>query len=63
MIPEEGKKYMIACMGPYDYNRYVGEGICVGNEEPYGNDTAYGFKIPVDNEIVYFLDEDIVAAL
>ena len=50
MIPIKDKKYMINCQGPYDYNRYIGEGVYLGKVREYfiedvGNALSYGFKI------------------
>jgi hypothetical protein len=62
MTPIKGKKYMINCQGPYDYNRYMGEGICTGGVDRYDPEQlAYGFKIPDTTEICFFLEEEIVA--
>ena len=62
MIPIKDKKYMINCQGPYDYNRYMGEGICTGGVDRYDPEQlAYGFKIPDTTEICFFLEEEIVA--
>jgi hypothetical protein len=63
MIPIKNKKYMLNCQGPYDYNRYVGEGICTGQTDIIDEETIYGFKIPGTTEICYFLDKEIVAEL
>lgn len=58
---------MINCQGPYDYNRYMGEGVCTGEKEKfYGDDGdtfIYGFKIPLDKDTCFFLETDIVAEL
>lgn len=61
MIPVKGKKYMLNCQGPYDYNRYAGEGICTGQTDIIDEETIYGFKIPGTTEICYFLDKEIIA--
>lgn len=58
---------MINCQGPYDYNRYIGEGVCTGEKEEFcgnnGDTFIYGFKIPTDEETCFFLEEQIVAEL
>jgi hypothetical protein len=61
MIPIKDKKYMLNCQGPYNYNRYVGEGICTGQTDIIDEETIYGFKIPGTTEICYFLDKEIIA--
>lgn len=62
MIPIKGKKYMINCQGPYDYNRYMGEGICTGGVDRYDPEQlAYGFKIPDYDCAVFFVEQEIVA--
>lgn len=66
MIPIKGKKYMINCQGPFDYNRYMGEGICTGGICPGGVDgydseeVVYGFRIPDYDCVVFFLEQEIV---
>jgi hypothetical protein len=59
MIPIKDKKYMLNCQGPYDYNRYAGEGICTGQTEVV-DELAYGFRIPGTTEICYFLESEII---
>lgn len=62
MIPIKDKKYMINCQGPYDYNRYMGEGICTGATDNFDiGAITYGFKITGTTEICFFLEEEIVA--
>lgn len=65
MIPIKDKKYMLNCQGPYDYNRYMGEGAYTGEVKEYftddGDALSYGFKIPGTTEICFFLEEEIVA--
>ena len=61
MIPIKDKKYMLNCQGPYDYNRYAGEGICTGQTDIIDEETIYGFKILGTTEICYFLDKEIIA--
>jgi hypothetical protein len=67
MIPIKDKKYMINCEGPFDYNRYMGEGVCTGEKEDFcgkdGDTFTYGFKIPLDEETCFFLETDIVAMI
>lgn len=67
MIPIKDKKYMINCQGPYDYNRYMGEGVYTGATDEYisegENILIYGFKIPDTKEICFFLEEEIVAMI
>jgi hypothetical protein len=60
MIPIKDKKYMLNCQGPYDYNRYAGEGVCTGQTEVV-DELAYGFRIPSTTEICYFVDKEIIA--
>jgi hypothetical protein len=60
MIPIKDKKYMINCQGPYDYNRYMGEGVFTGEVEIVG-EICYGFIIPTSKEVCFFLEEEIVA--
>lgn len=66
MIPIKDKKYMLNCQGPYDYNRYSGEGVSTGDIEEYnaedeGDTFSYGFKIPGTPGICFFLEREIVA--
>jgi hypothetical protein len=61
MIPIKDKKYTIYCQGPYDYNKYEGEGICTGRIDIMDEETVYGFKIPGTTEICYFIDKEIIA--
>jgi hypothetical protein len=61
MIPIKGKKYMINCQGPYDYNRYMGEGVFTGEVTDMEGETCYGFMIPVEKEICFFTKEEIIA--
>jgi hypothetical protein len=67
MIPIKGKKYMLNCQGPFEWNRYMGEGICTGETEDYcdknGETFIYGFKIPLNDETCFFEEESIVAEL
>lgn len=64
MIPIKDKKYMINCQGPYDYNRYMGEGVFTGEKTGFEIDgTGYGFIIPTEKEICFFLEEEIVAEI
>ena len=53
---------MLNCQGPYDYNRYMGEGVFTGEVTGFENDeTCYGFIIPTEKEICFFVKEEIVA--
>jgi hypothetical protein len=61
MIPIKDKKYMIYCQGPYDYNKYDGEGICTGRTDIMDEETVYGFRIPDTTEICYFIHKEIIA--
>jgi hypothetical protein len=62
MIPIKDKKYMLNCQGPYDYNRYMGEGVFTGESTRFEIDeTGYGFIIPTCGEVCFFLEEEIVA--
>ena len=61
MIPIKDKKYMINCQGPYDYNRYMGEGVFTGEVTDIDDENCYGFIIPVEKEICFFLEKEIVA--
>ncbi len=64
MIPIKDKKYMINCQGPYDYNRYMGEGVFTGEITGFETDeTGYGFIIPTEKAICFFLKEEIVAEI
>lgn len=61
MIPVKDKKYMLNCQGPYDYNRYMGEGIYTGDTEDFEIDViSYGFKIPTTTLTCFFLEEEII---
>lgn len=51
---------MINCQGPYDYNRYMGEGVFTGEVEDGIDYLVYGFKIPTKKETCWFLEEEIV---
>lgn len=61
MIPIKDKKYLIDCQGPYDYNRYMGEGVFTGEVEDGIDYLVYGFKIPTERETCWFLEDEIVA--
>ena len=62
MIPIKNKKYMINCQGPYDYNRYMGEGVYTGDTDNFDiGAIAYGFKITTTKETCFFLEEEIIA--
>jgi hypothetical protein len=65
MIPIKGKKYMLNCQGPFEWNRYMGEGVCTGEKEDFcgknGDTFIYGFKIPLNDETCFFEEESIVA--
>ena len=61
MIPIKDKKYMINCQGPYDYNRYMGEGVFTGEVTDIDDETCYGFIIPTEKEVCFFVEEEIVA--
>lgn len=61
MIPIKDKKYMINCQGPYDYNRYMGDGVFTGEVTDFGDETCYGFIIPTKKEACFFVEEEIVA--
>jgi len=61
MIPIKDKKYTIYCQGPYDYNKYEGEGICTGRTDIMDEETVYGFRIPGTTEICYFIHQEIIA--
>ena len=67
MIPIKDKKYMINCQGPFEWNRYMGEGVCTGEKEDFcgknGDTFIYGFKIPLNDETCFFEEESIVAEL
>lgn len=64
MIPIKDKKYMINCQGPYDYNRYMGEGVFTGQITSFEiGETGYGFIIPTEKEICFFLETEIVAEI
>lgn len=64
MIPEKNKKYAIACLGPYDYNKYGGVGIFTGEIKEEGFDEPiYEFKIPNDDEPCLFFEKEIIAEI
>jgi hypothetical protein len=64
MIPIKDKKYMLNCQGPYDYNRYMGEGVYTGDTDNFDiGAIAYGFKIPTTKETCFFLEEEIAAMI
>lgn len=56
---------MINCQGPFEWNRYMGEGVCTGEKEDFcdenGETFVYGFKIPLNDETCFFEEESIVA--
>ncbi len=65
MIPIKDKTYAIACMGPYDYNKYGGLGIHTGNTEVSVDSenkeiTLYGFMIPVEKSECWFEEKEII---
>ncbi len=61
MIPIKDKKYMINCQGPYDYNCYMGDGVFTGEVTDFEGETCYGFIIPTEKEVCFFVEEEIVA--
>lgn len=63
MIPIKDKKYLINCQGPYDYNRYMGDGVFTGEVTDIADETCYGFIIPNEKEVCFFVEEEIVAEL
>lgn len=56
---------MLNCQGPFEWNRYMGEGVCTGEKEDFcgknGETFVYGFKIPLNDETCFFEEEAIVA--
>lgn len=58
---------MLNCQGPFEWNRYMGEGVCTGEKEDFcgknGDTFIYGFKIPLNDETCFFEEESIVAEL
>ena len=58
---------MLNCQGPFEWNRYMGEGVCTGEKEDFcgenGETFIYGFKIPLNDETCFFEEESIVAEL
>ena len=61
MIPTPGKKYFIACMGPYEYNTWRGVAICTENTQNYGDELAYEFQLSAHpQDLAYFISEDIM---
>ena len=63
MIPIKDKKYMINCQGPYDYNRYMGEGVFTGEVTDFEGETCYGFVIPTEKEVCFFVEGEIVGEI
>ena len=63
MIPIKDKKYMINCQGPYDYNRYMGEGVFTGEVTDFEGETCYGFIIPTEKEVCFFVEGEIVGEI
>ncbi len=63
MIPIKDKKYMLNCQGPYDYNRYMGEGVFTGEVTDIDDENCYGFIIPTEKEVCFFVEEEIVAEI
>lgn len=62
MIPIPGKKYVIACMGPYDFNKWAGVATCTENTCDYGEFIAFEFQLSERVlDVAYFIDEDIIA--
>ena len=67
MIPEKNKTYAIACLGPYEYNKYAGIGEFTGEtddrvmtEDPY---IYYQFNIPTEKEPCWFNETEIIAEI
>lgn len=67
MRPKEGKIYAIACLGPFDYNRYGGLGKHTGEKQEYYTEYMYGFVLPNKNkpgeweeEVHFFLESEII---
>ena len=60
---EKNKVYAIACLGPYDYNRYAGKGVFTGNFEESEEEIIYEFKIDSNQEFAYFSMEDVIGEL
>jgi len=65
MIPIKDKKYMINFKGYW--GSYVGEGTSTGDVDGFcgenGDTFIYGFKIPIDEETCFFLEEEIVGEI
>lgn len=67
MIPTKGKKYAIACLGPFEYNQWKGIAEYNGNIEPGTNSDGsyedwYEF-IREDGQKIVLADEDIIAEI
>lgn len=61
MKPTKGKKYAIACLGPYDYNVWKGVAVHDGEIEPH--EGWFGFFIPGESKPVWFAEEDIIGEI
>lgn len=63
MIPIKDKKYLINCQGPYDYNCYMGDGVFTGEVVDFEGETCYGFIIPTEKEVCFFVEGEIVGEI
>jgi hypothetical protein len=65
MIPEKGKKYAIACLGPHDYNQWSGVATYTGKMKGIGADNdLYLYCFEIKDELKsYFAEEDIIAEI
>ena len=63
MIPIKDKKYLINCQGPYDYNCYMGDGVFTGEVVDFEGETCYGFVIPTEKEVCFFVEGEIVGEI
>lgn len=67
MKPEKDKKYFIACLGPWDYNRWAGIATFNGHidnadsQDEIQDPVLYGFDGVDDTEECWFAECDIIA--
>jgi hypothetical protein len=66
MIPKKGKTYAIACLGPYDYNKFKGTAKYSGITESFPEDNdvvkiGYGFEIDGEPDLCFFVEDEILA--
>lgn len=62
MIPQKGKTYAIACLGPYEWNKYGGLAKFTGRTDKLGTEELfYEFILPdSDMTSTHFSEKEII---